>query len=128
MPTTRKGTELTLRRERPDVAGRYIFRCACGWAASRDAQGWWVTYPHRGSPSFGLAIDTGDAWFLLNTERNAVTPCPQCSKRAVGRRVVGTTTAHECDPRCMGATGPRCECSCGGANHGGSFGGVSFSC
>lgn len=25
---------------------------------------------------------------------------------------------HECGPRCMGATGPNCECSCGGANHG----------
>ena len=25
---------------------------------------------------------------------------------------------HECNGRCMGATGPNCECSCGGANHG----------
>lgn len=27
---------------------------------------------------------------------------------------------HECDPRCMGATGKtmQCECSCGGKNHG----------
>jgi hypothetical protein len=23
-----------------------------------------------------------------------------------------------CDARCMGATGPSCDCSCGGANHG----------
>ena len=31
---------------------------------------------------------------------------------------------HECDDRCMGATGlvMKCECSCGGKNHGrGSF-------
>lgn len=26
-----------------------------------------------------------------------------------------------CDGRCMGATGPNCECSCGGANHGASW-------
>jgi len=26
--------------------------------------------------------------------------------------------AVKCDPRCTGATGPNCECSCGGENHG----------
>lgn len=26
-----------------------------------------------------------------------------------------------CDGRCMNATGPNCECSCGGENHGGSW-------
>jgi len=26
-----------------------------------------------------------------------------------------------CDGRCMNATGPNCDCSCGGANHGGSW-------
>lgn len=26
-----------------------------------------------------------------------------------------------CDGRCMNATGPNCECSCGGENHGGAF-------
>ena len=25
---------------------------------------------------------------------------------------------HVCDSRCMNATGPNCECGCGGANHG----------
>jgi hypothetical protein len=25
---------------------------------------------------------------------------------------------HKCDRRCTGATGPKCDCSCGGANHG----------
>ncbi len=25
---------------------------------------------------------------------------------------------HECNGRCMGATGQNCECKCGGANHG----------
>ena len=29
--------------------------------------------------------------------------------------------AHVCDIRCMMATGPDCECSCGGANHGRGF-------
>lgn len=26
--------------------------------------------------------------------------------------------SHKCDARCMNATGPNCECACGGANHG----------
>lgn len=26
-----------------------------------------------------------------------------------------------CDGRCMGATGPNCECACGGANHGRNY-------
>lgn len=34
--------------------------------------------------------------------------------RAVRVRVTST----RCDPRCTGATGPRCDCSCGGHNHG----------
>lgn len=25
---------------------------------------------------------------------------------------------HRCDARCTGATGPACDCACGGANHG----------
>lgn len=28
---------------------------------------------------------------------------------------------HKCDSRCMNATGPNCECSCGGVNHGGAY-------
>lgn len=27
-------------------------------------------------------------------------------------------TAHKCDARCINATGPNCNCSCGGENHG----------
>lgn len=29
---------------------------------------------------------------------------------------------RQCDARCMGATGPSCDCSCGGANHGANHG------
>jgi hypothetical protein len=33
--------------------------------------------------------------------------------------VRGTYKAgHKCDARCLNATGPSCECECGGANHG----------
>jgi hypothetical protein len=29
-----------------------------------------------------------------------------------------TSHVEPCDPRCMGAQGPACECKCDGANHG----------
>lgn len=38
------------------------------------------------------------------------------------KRIEGTYNPQKsCDARCMNATGPNCECSCGGANHGGKY-------
>jgi len=45
--------------------------------------------------------------------------CPNGHGPIALRRVTGTYSArHNCDPRCMFAVGPQCECSCAGANHG----------
>jgi len=44
--------------------------------------------------------------------------CPNCKSHRKSATVVGTVTEHECDARCMASTGPVCECSCGGKNHG----------
>ncbi len=41
----------------------------------------------------------------------------KCGKPAKGAEIIGTRNGHRCDARCMFATGPNCECSCGGANH-----------
>lgn len=35
-----------------------------------------------------------------------------------GVRLMKTSQACPCDGRCTGATGPKCDCSCGGENHG----------
>jgi hypothetical protein len=46
-----------------------------------------------------------------------------CCGRSVGMvDIRGRKTDHECDERCLSATGPNCECACGGANHGASHG------
>ncbi len=56
--------------------------------------------------------------------------CPSgCTRHNGGREVVhyfpamaiyGTYNADkECNGKCMGATGPACDCKCGGENHGG---------
>lgn len=35
-----------------------------------------------------------------------------------GVRVKGRVTDHACNATCLNATGPNCDCSCGGKNHG----------
>ncbi|NIA67804.1 hypothetical protein HBA54_04300 [Pelagibius litoralis] len=49
--------------------------------------------------------------------------CSVCGERHRAERKVEYKrfpTKHECDARCMNATGKvmKCECSCGGKNHG----------
>lgn len=47
--------------------------------------------------------------------------CPVCGSRHKAERVIefkAWPTMHKCDARCETAKGHKCECSCGGANHG----------
>jgi hypothetical protein len=50
--------------------------------------------------------------------------CPGCGRlHPSGRRIVYSSkpSRHACNSLCMGATGPNCECRCGGKNHGAGF-------
>jgi hypothetical protein len=61
-------------------------------------------------------------WFLY-TLNNRV-PCKGCGAMLFlsgGHAVYGRTNTHKCDARCLAATGPDCECSCGGENHGAGY-------
>lgn len=50
--------------------------------------------------------------------------CPTCGKGEVsGTPVHGKRTDEPCGAKCLAATGPNCECSCAGANHGAAHGG-----
>jgi hypothetical protein len=52
-----------------------------------------------------------------------VLSCSGCGKRVSVKPVAGKVNPDVgCDARCMNATGPNCECVCGGANHGASWG------
>lgn len=42
----------------------------------------------------------------------------ECGERVCLRAVEGKVSNHECDDRCMSSTGFKCECRCGGLNHG----------
>lgn len=45
--------------------------------------------------------------------------CAQHRRQIWFKRIDGKISdVHVCDARCLNATGPNCECSCGGANHG----------
>ena len=46
----------------------------------------------------------------------------ECGAYASGEKVSGKFSAKkQCDARCMGSTGVKCECSCECANHGGRY-------
>lgn len=51
--------------------------------------------------------------------------CPSCS-RELRREHIKPLYGHiapsvSCGPKCRNATGPSCDCSCGGANHGDNY-------
>ncbi|MFD5610464.1 hypothetical protein [Kitasatospora sp. NPDC127060] len=52
-------------------------------------------------------------------------PCPECGRTLRGERLFAVTRDESCDGSCMNAVGPSCSCSCGGANHGRSYGAQS---
>lgn len=48
--------------------------------------------------------------------------CRSCNRARAARAVIGKVSdRHVCGARCMASTGPSCECSCGGRNHGASY-------
>lgn len=52
---------------------------------------------------------------------NGMNVCARCPEHGVYRLqpIKGRLVPdHKCDARCTSATGPKCDCSCGGANHG----------
>lgn len=58
------------------------------------------------------APDVACAWCSITLEHMG---------RVEATRLVTDTQRDLCDDRCMGAQGPKCSCSCNGANHGGGI-------
>ena len=73
-----------------------------------------------------------DRWYWRCTDclgvaavdgRCAAPKCPcggmcECMGQVSGYRLTSAIHLCPCDGRCTGATGPSCECQCGGENHG----------
>ena len=67
----------------------------------------------RGKPR-GLRANHAHYW-----NNTPVLECPDCHRLSPVQRVAGRVVESKaCNDRCMGATGPSCECACGGENHG----------
>lgn len=48
--------------------------------------------------------------------------CPKCGRLIYGNAIEGTYNPNvKCGAKCRNATGPNCECSCAGENHGDNY-------
>lgn len=68
-----------------------------------------------------MAVDADSAVRPANVAAEALCACGgrmTYMGRVERSRVVASDHRCPCDERCTGATGPSCECSCGGENHG----------
>ena len=70
---------------------------------------------------------TGREWLTRGTLPQV--PCSQCdynkigdNARMIGKAIKGRVVENTpCADKCISATGPSCDCACGGENHGGNF-------
>lgn len=47
--------------------------------------------------------------------------CVGCKGRFKYEEIKGRATKHTCDARCLSSISGKCECACGGKNHGGAY-------
>jgi hypothetical protein len=97
-------TRYITRKDCPCGAGRTSALCVGAPAQSKD-----------GGPVF-----IGVAGCYLN---DTCVACKGCGINRRAEAVRGRFSAkHKCNAKCLASKGPTCECSCGGKNHGASYG------
>lgn len=64
-------------------------------------------------------------WGRAESSNGRVYATCLCGGRAEFSRIAGHKTDHKCGAKCRNSTSGICECSCGGENHGCSYGGLS---
>lgn len=107
-----------------NIPARWVGRCkACELAHRID-----------GVIARGRTTGRGDAQIIISGTRaylcadqgtnTSAVSIVCCAKRVKLSRVYDShkpnRPRHECNAKCLGSTGPACECKCGGANHGSS--------
>lgn len=65
-----------------------------------------------------LTIAAAEALAELNCQCGLCGGRVECMGLVRGERLVKSALECPCDHRCTGARGPRCDCPCGGKNHG----------
>ena len=94
-----------------------IIRCkACGTTAAFVAQDAYSSGRDGEAAARALAARGGTPTFRGLACIGALLCCGRSPKVV---EVKGTfRPAHECDARCLSSVGGKCECACGGKNHG----------
>lgn len=102
-------------------ATRYITRKDCPCGAGRTSALLMGNYPANSAAEGAVFI--GVAGCYLNDT------CIVCRGCGINRRAEAVrgkfSAAHKCNAKCLASKGPSCECSCGGKNHGASYGAVA---
>lgn len=108
---------------RPAFLGNLVGRCKackrghCAPDAVRSQLTVHAPKYHRRPQVWDGAI-SGDRLFVMGPSGAYLADCP-CGQRVGLHAVVGKfSPVHECNAKCLNATGPACECSCKGRNHG----------
>jgi len=97
-----------------NVDTRFIAKCkACGVATSALSR----------DQDYRRSKDDTKRSTPVYTHANGsiVLDCRACGLPRHAKAVRGTfSRVHVCNAKCLASTGPACECSCGGKNHGAS--------
>jgi hypothetical protein len=75
---------------------------------------------YRGScPKHGQIhrLEAEDGRRLFNWSNGAM-HCAECRRAIQWTPIAGRTSDMPCGEKCISATGPSCDCACGGENHG----------
>jgi hypothetical protein len=93
---------------------RVIFICRFCKRLKRSKSVWAHDYPYKQGDSLYRRADGKQIW------RSEDRQCPNCHHDTwvTSTLVEGHYTEHPCGAACLNATGPNCDCACGGKNHG----------
>lgn len=93
-------------------ATRYMMAKPCKDCGERTSALLTTRYP--ASDATGGPVFYCNGWICVS--------CRGCGKPKIAHLVKGKIShQHECDAKCMSSRGFKCECSCGGKNHGASY-------
>lgn len=95
---------------------RYISRKPCPCGAGHSSALLVERAPGYGKGTAAVFLDRAGECGVFG---EICVACRGCGRARRARAVQGRYSAkHTCNAKCLSSTGPACECSCGGKNHG----------
>lgn len=125
--------QVPYRYSKEEGSKRVFAKCLrCKTVQVFDFQQWAHTlaaFVSKAGQQFGYYRETPDGLQALATYRQACAEgqirCACGGRLEVAELKATYNEAKPCNARCMGATGPACDCACAGINHGGRHVAVS---